>query len=809
MNKNVTYAASDDEAILQNWLNAQVYNNEPKFYTFKYVNGDVNYDACFMKVVLPEGTSNYPRIAYKYNTSGAVSFIYQDEDYETPLKLNLSVVMETDAEGKENRRSVLKRQAANNFNADEKNKFGYLLEVAGNMSSDEFEGKKIIFTATFTNKAEEEISKEIVIADDWKYNQMFSTINQEDIEESWFTKILKWIQDIMGELIGWFESLINKVFIALADGVFAAICAAVGERVTLDSIIFGRTEKLSINFWDGEDAEDTKTQSLDPNVKLEEPKSNSVKSVLYDVVNRWYSIFFGIAVLVYMIALLFIGVKVVLTSTGESKAKYKEVFQSWITGVIILCLFPYVMKYTVLLNNALLEMIGTDLDAAQGESGKLTPTPEISETQLESSSASFGDENFITSIKGAPFVAGPGARQDLMLYIRDLAGNLGKLSLTFVYYVMLGELIVILFVYYKRVFMMAFLITIFPIIAMMYIVQKINASNSAAFTTWFKEYLILVLTQSFHAATYVVVVNAGITAYIESDNWLFMLLCVIFLFQGEKILRTIFGMKSAANTIGDLATAGVAAIGAAKMAKTVLGGDKQKEDKDEKDLGEAKERLEQGANGGGATGRSSGGTQSGNSGGGSGSGSGSGSGGGSDADEEESDLPQEINRDPAANFEQAKDFVMTQALQKKINTKRGRGVVSRAAKTAGFATKVFSAGIGAAVGAATGDASKAIAGAGAGAAVGSGIGKIATAPIRGVCNKFKGQRLKRKIMSGKMDDEFRKLGFDLDNMDSETQKLFREGLAAYAKGATEGGSSKGELKMLNKMAKIDKKNSKR
>ena len=504
------------------------------------------------------------------------------------------------------------------------------------------------------------------------------------------------------------------------------------------------------------------------------------------------------AVLVYLTALLIVGIKIVFASTGDSKAKYKDVFQAWVTGVMLLCLFPYVMKYTVKLNNVLVEMINTDLSA---NNANPDPTPIITPDILDNASDSFGEANYTTSISGSPFVASEAdAKKDMMLYIRELACNLGKMSLTFVYFVMLGELIVILFVYYKRVFMMAFLITIFPLIVIMYIVEKLTSGSSKAFSTWFKEYLVLVFTQSFHAAVYVVIVNAGVQVYITQDNWLFMLLCIIFLFQGEKILRSIFGMTSSANTISDLAAAGMVGFGMAKNVAGILKKDEEEKTGEEKDLEEAKEKSApkqpQTANQTGANAGASGSNSQGNA----------GEDNNNSQDEGNSKpkhtAPQDVTNDPNANFEAAQNLVRAKALEQRRNTKKGRGVAGKigtAMKISGAAT---GATLGLAAGLAQGDVNKAVSNAAVGVAVGKGVGNLASAPIRGISNAYRGKKLKKKIMSGNLDKEFKELGFDLASLDTETQKMFREALADLGSGTATGGKVGGELKMLETTKKI-------
>lgn len=761
--------------VLQNWLDRVKDVNGKRFYHFSYSNDGMDYDAYFMKIALPEESTTYPRIVYNYNSSGSISFACQVEENDKivsyPIKLNVTVQTSVTGDGKTISESILKRQSANNFNVGNSD-YGYLLEIASNVTS--YEEKPLKLTAQISEKTdllEVEISGE-----GWTIEDNFESINQNSTEPGFFATIWKWLTDAVGTVIGLLESLYNRVLLAIVDGIFAAVCTAVGEKVTIDKVIFGQVGKLSINFW-------SETSG----------GTNSVMSVMKAPVNAWYSVFLSFAILVYLVALLIVGIKIVFASTGDAKAKYKETFQAWLTGVVILFLYPYVMKYTVKINNLLVEMIANDMENTTA----YTPTPEVSEEKLDSISDSFGEDNFIASIRGEEMVANGVERKDMMLYIRELAGNLEQMSLTVVYAVLLGELIVILVVYYKRVFMMAFLITIFPIVAIMYIVEKLALGNSRALSTWTKEYVILVLTQSFHAAVYVVVVNAGIESYIETDNWLFMLMCVIFLFQGEKILRSIFGMKSSANTIGDLAAAGVAGYGIIKSVPNMFKKDK-KEDKNQKDLQDAEKNLYQNQSAKQTQTMQTDANRANDS----------ANNTADQAQNSEQDRVEDVTDDPMENFATAQSAVIAAALRNKGAGKKN-GVVGATRKVLGKAVNVaggtLGGMVGAAAGLATGDMTKAVGGALVGKGLGNWTAGVVKMPIRGISNVYYGRKLKRKILSGGMDDDFKEAGFDLASLDTEKQRMFREALAELGSATTRGGKSAGELKMLKTMDKINRK----
>lgn len=464
-------------------------------------------------------------------------------------------------------------------------------------------------------------------------------------------------------LLSLLESAVNRVLLAVGDVLLYAVCVVVGENVTLDKVIFGKVNKVKINFWDNEDGK-------------------NVAAVMSPVITYWYNIFKTFAIFVYFIVLLYVGIKILLSDTGSSKAKYSSLLVSWVMGLVMLFFYPYVMKYTVMLNQAFLDVLySEDLSIDKGIDGSSLPTLEEEKSGSNGLSLKAGTDSFPIEMAGGQ----PGKSQ-MMMYVRWLSGVKGRIPLTFIYYILIFQLIVILCVYYKRVFMLAFLITIYPLVAMIYTLDKIGKNKTNAFSTWTKEFMINVFVQLFHAVVYVLVVNAGIKSYIASGNWLFMVLCVMFLFQGEKILRSIFGMKSAANTVGDLAAAGVTAFAVAKQANKWLGKSKDEKDKDEKDLDEISEELQQSAPSMQSTSTNNEGAQP----------------EASSSLEESSYRQEESEEEQSANLgdfdmERAKNVMAKYALANKNRSKK-----SKIGKFAGGVGSIVGAGIGASVGLARG-----------------------------------------------------------------------------------------------------------
>lgn len=377
--------------------------------------------------------------------------------------------------------------------------------------------------------------------------------------EGFLAGLIALVKDGLGAVSGMVESLLTDLVLRFADGILYVVSRAVGEVVTIDRLIFNKVDKVNINYWT--------VSSTD----------NTVKGMMAKVVNPWYAVFYKIAIMVYMIVLIIVGIEVLLNSTAEKKAKYKEVIMSWVVGVAMLTLFPYVMKYIVVLNEAVVTTM-EEYHSRDANTVASKNVPSIITVDSKTARESFGKSEFITLMTGVTFEDAVNISEinDAMMQTRLAAQETGRFVLTAVYVIMIGQMIILLFMYYKRAFMLAFLVTIYPLIAMTYVVDKLGDKKAQSFGIWFKEYIVNVIVQMFHAVVYILIVGTGFKSYMLTggQNWLFMIISVLFLFEGEKILRNIFGVKSSANTIGDLASGGLAAFGVYKSIKGLGKGSK-------------------------------------------------------------------------------------------------------------------------------------------------------------------------------------------------------------------------------------------
>lgn len=155
--------------------------------------------------------------------------------------------------------------------------------------------------------------------------------------------------------------------------------------------------------------------------------------------------------------------------------------------------------------------------------------------------------------------------KDLMGMMRAYAGKYGRIVFVFLWYVLFFQLISLVIIYFKRLFMVAILIAIFPLIMMSYAIDKMGDGKSQTLSLWLKELLANVFLQSIHAVIYVVLIEMALEIYAaDNNNWMLLMASVFMLIPAEALMKDIFGLNG--STVGKLCGAlmgSLTAIGSA------------------------------------------------------------------------------------------------------------------------------------------------------------------------------------------------------------------------------------------------------
>lgn len=157
-------------------------------------------------------------------------------------------------------------------------------------------------------------------------------------------------------------------------------------------------------------------------------------------------------------------------------------------------------------------------------------------------------------------------QSDIMGTMRAYAGKYQKLIFAFIWYMLLFQLIGLTFLYYKRIFVIAILIAVFPIIMLFYCIDKMSDGSAQTLSLWFKELLANIFIQSVHAVIYIVLVEMGLTIYKnDPGNWMFLVAAMLMILPAESIMKEIFDLNgSTLRAVGGMLGKAALAIGTLK-----------------------------------------------------------------------------------------------------------------------------------------------------------------------------------------------------------------------------------------------------
>lgn len=288
-------------------------------------------------------------------------------------------------------------------------------------------------------------------------------------------------------------------------------------QYSVDKIFAGKVPAYDINFIQPKNWGNDKQNSI------------SIARQISGVIAKWYVSLRNLAIVMLLSILIYIGIRIIISSSADDKAKYKQRLFDWLVAICLIFFMHYIMTFTVSIVQILNDTIG---DAA-------TSIP----VHISGSDISYN-----TDLLGLV---------RLQIQYKDIGPK-------FVYLVFYVALLVytckFTWIYMKRTVTMAFLTIIAPLVAMTYPIDKMNDGKAQAFNAWLKEYIFTALLQPFHLIIYTVLVGSALN--LATQNILYSILVIAFIGPAEKLLRKFFGFDKA-STPGTLSQAGAMFGGAA------------------------------------------------------------------------------------------------------------------------------------------------------------------------------------------------------------------------------------------------------
>ena len=367
---------------------------------------------------------------------------------------------------------------------------------------------------------------------------------------------------------------------------------------------------LDVDFFNPMAGDGSITNAENEGVELE-----STAKMLQSTIAGWYNVLRDIAVVVLLSVLIYIGIRILISSTSSDKAKYKQMIVDWVVAMCLLFVMQYIMSFSNILVDRVTDIVksitSTDINDAQAaiNSGNIDEQKSTSyelfiiedknkEGKKEGKKVEKSWEALVedgvnngdyASEEESPYYkffkkddmsqATSKGEAEKLIWPADNAMNQTRIRLQLlndtqktyvsigyklIYVVLVIFTIIFLFTYVKRVVYMAFLTIIAPLVAMTYPIDKINDGKAQAFDMWLKEYIFNLLIQPMHLVLYTILIGSAMD--LAATNVVYVIVALGFMIPAEKLMRKFFGFEKA-QTPGLLAGPAGAAVAMSAMGK--------------------------------------------------------------------------------------------------------------------------------------------------------------------------------------------------------------------------------------------------
>ena len=368
--------------------------------------------------------------------------------------------------------------------------------------------------------------------------------------------------DEAGESVGTFTQIVVDIVNDICSLATKPLMKLISLMPTIEGCIWGTQNMFQLTFFD------SATTGIGGSFR-------SLIGSLYNALRYLVAAF-------YIIILVYLGIRMILSSIGKQKAHYKTLIQYWLTGLLLLFAFHWVMAliiwtsdtltfafattgqkalashdepYTAIINDALRDNslwgkakagVAKVGQAVKDTAGRIISwiTGRTDSSGTDSSGTDSGEVKdritlyFLTQF--AEFLGASAIIPGLIIF------SLPVLFILIIVFIIFG--LVITYTYFKRLLTVALLIVLFPLVVLSYVFDKIGDRRAQTFEIWFKEFTVNVFVQPIHAALLMFIAYI-LSALVNGVPLAFLrivlaLLSLALIPIGEKQIKTLFQINS-------------------------------------------------------------------------------------------------------------------------------------------------------------------------------------------------------------------------------------------------------------------------
>lgn len=238
----------------------------------------------------------------------------------------------------------------------------------------------------------------------------------------------------------------------------------------------------------------------------------------------WFYAMRTLSSAILLVVLVYVGIRMALSTIAEDKAKYKKMLIDWVCSLALIFVLQYLAIAIIYLNNYIVDALKTILTGA-------------SDLNINDMMDTFMSE--------------------------ALAGvGISSMVSTFVFCAITAQSAFFFIAYLSRMIKIGFLIIISPLISITYSIDKMGDGKAQALNNWLKEFAYTILIQPFHCIIYIALIHTAFTLVNEASmsvvelpgilktaemnqlaNGVLVILCLKFVKDAENVVRSIFGFS--------------------------------------------------------------------------------------------------------------------------------------------------------------------------------------------------------------------------------------------------------------------------
>ena len=377
-------------------------------------------------------------------------------------------------------------------------------------------------------------------------------------------------------------------------------------NISPEEIFSNKIALLDVNFFNPGES----SSFSSGNIMQSGKEQVSTAKQLQGTIAKWYITIRNFSIVALLSILVYIGIRIIISSNAQDKAKYKQRLFDWLIAMCMLFFLHYIMAFAVTvtelitssltnINYDYMEIIGTD-EALDGYKWNFQVTKDDGETVKVEDRIWDDKSEFFQILKDSGYIIDGRVNDDgsssddgyTLIWPLNLMGKarieaslkvdgedgnqtlMRQFGYTIIFVALVMYTVLFLFRYLKRLLMLAFLTIIAPFVAVTYPLDKMGDGSAQAFNMWLKEYIYNLLIQPVHLVLYTILIGTSIE--FAANNLIYALVALGFMLPAEKIMRKFFGFEKASTVAGGSALGGAMAMQAINSLRKIGGPKKSK-----------------------------------------------------------------------------------------------------------------------------------------------------------------------------------------------------------------------------------------